>query len=179
MANKLIITQDNLHLLSSLPTTLEVLDCRKNNLSSLPDLPPRLKVLYCSNNNLTSLPPLPPTLKELYCSHNNLTSLPSLPSTLKYFYCRYNNLTLLPLLPSTLEYFYCSGNKLPDWYYTSTIQEIHNRQIVEKLLLLRKKAASRLIQKAWTRYWYHPNSEGISRYATYMSHLDLNILMNE
>ena len=153
MAKILTITASNLHLLSSLPPTLKYLDCSGNNLTSLPDLPSTLEYLYCGNNNLMSLPSLPLGLKHLFCRDNNLTSLPS--------------------LPPGLTHLSCSNNKLPDWYENDSIEGIHNRQIQEKLLLLRKKIASRLIQKIWTRYWYYPNNEGISRYATYMAKKDL------
>ena len=195
MAKKLTITAYNLHLLSSLPTTLEYLNCNSNsNLTSLPDLPPGLTHLSCSNNNLSSLPPLPSGLTSLYCNYNNLsslpplpsgltslycshsdlTSLPDLPSTLEKLYCINNSLTSLPLLPLGLKELYCCGNKLPDWYDTSSIDEIREKQIIERLLLVRKKIASRIIQKVWTKYWYYPNEEGISRYSSYMSRVDCN-----
>ena len=173
MAKELTITASNLHLLSSLPSTLQYLNCNNKNLTSLPPLPSTLKYLDCSNNNLTSLPLLPSGLISLYCNNNNLTSLPLLPPGLKRLYCLNNNLTSLPLLPPTLKELYCCSNNLPDWYIFYDIEEIREKQIQERLLLIRKKIASRIIQRAWTRYWYYPSSEGISRYASHMANVDL------
>ena len=170
------ISGNNLTSLLVLPVTLKYLYCNSNNLTSLPDLPSTLTHLSCGNNNLTSLPPLPNTLTHLYCGANNITSLPLLPPKLKILRCGYNNLTTLPLLPSTLTHLYCYNNNLPNWYDRS-IDEIREQQIqeiVEKLQLLRKKIACRTIQRVWTRYWYYPNEECISRYSSYMSRVDMN-----
>jgi len=103
---------------SSLPESLQILDCYNNDLTSLPsNLPESLRGLYCSNNKLTSLPStLPESLQKLWCSGNNLTSLPSsLPESLQILNCSNNDLTELPSkLPESLRGLYCYNNKLTE-----------------------------------------------------------------
>ena len=159
--------------LPDLPPNLKVLYCHHNNLTSLPPLPDGLEVLWCRDNQITSLPPLPATLIDLDCSDNQITSLPPLPKKLQQLNCSFNQLTTLPFLPYHLQVRITNNNKLPGWYYACTGQEIRTKQIIERLLPIRKKIATRLIQKAWVRYWYYPNSEGISRYSSYMSRVDI------
>ncbi|EJO8029660.1 E3 ubiquitin--protein ligase [Salmonella enterica] len=85
-----------------LPAHITTLVIPDNNLTSLPTLPSELYKLWAYNNRLTSLPALPSGLKELIVSGNRLTSLPVLPSELKELMVSGNRLTSLPMLPSGL-----------------------------------------------------------------------------
>lgn len=69
--------------------------------------------------------------RELDVTLHNLTELPALANDLEILHRGYNNLSSLPLLPSSLRELICINNNLPEWYYTSTIKEIRERQIQE------------------------------------------------
>ncbi|EID0530990.1 type III secretion system effector E3 ubiquitin transferase SspH1 [Salmonella enterica] len=108
----LVIPDNNLTSLPSLPQGLQKLWAYNNWLTSLPTLPPGLGDLAVSNNQLTSLPEMPPALRELRVSGNNLTSLPALPSGLQKLWAYNNRLTSLPEMSPGLQELDVSHNQL-------------------------------------------------------------------
>ncbi|EKT1429563.1 type III secretion system effector E3 ubiquitin transferase SspH1 [Salmonella enterica] len=108
----LVIPDNNLTSLPSLPQGLQKLWAYNNWLASLPTLPPGLGDLAVSNNQLTSLPEMPPALRELRVSGNNLTSLPALPSGLQKLWAYNNRLTSLPEMSPGLQELDVSHNQL-------------------------------------------------------------------
>ena len=122
-------------------------------------------ILHLDNQNLSTLPTLPEGLEILHCYSNNLSTLPTLPEGLKTLCCDDNNLIDLPLLPEGLDVFMCEGNNLPSWYC--------NNPVKVREMQIRRIRAAIVIQKEWTKYWYHPNEEGVARYAMYMAGEDL------
>ncbi|EAB2013452.1 E3 ubiquitin--protein ligase [Salmonella enterica subsp. salamae] len=95
-----------------LPPHITTLVIPDNNLTSLPSLPQGLQKLWTYNNWLASLPTLPPALRELRVSGNNLTSLPALPSGLQTLWAYNNRLTSLPEMSPGLQELDVSHNQL-------------------------------------------------------------------
>ena len=97
--------------LSSIPRTLQVLECKGCNIHNLPPLPYGLKSLKCSNNILNDLPVLPDSILFLDVSDCNLISLPyTLPKNLEELNCSYNYLTYIPFLNDNLKILNCRNN---------------------------------------------------------------------
>lgn len=62
---------------TTLPDSLEKLDCRNDSLSHLPYLPNNLKELRASNNNIVCIPTLPNSLNYIDIANNPFTCLPN------------------------------------------------------------------------------------------------------
>lgn len=97
---------------ASLPASLIHIDCAANVITALPTLPPILRTLTCDSNQITALPVLPNTLEAIFCSHNLLTALPTLPDSLENLACNYNQITHLPALPSKTQIILSVSNQL-------------------------------------------------------------------
>ncbi|ELF7273489.1 type III secretion system effector E3 ubiquitin transferase SspH2 [Salmonella enterica] len=109
----LIIPDNNLTRLSTLPAGLQELIVAGNQLPSLPALPSGLRELSIYGNPLTSLPALPSGLCKLSAFGNQLTSLPALPQGLRELSVSDNQLASLPALPSGLCKLWAYNNRLP------------------------------------------------------------------
>jgi Leucine-rich repeat (LRR) protein len=154
--------------LQELPQELEQLFIRIHSLKTLPTLPNKLRRLHVVNGPLERLPPLPKSLERLYCYENRLQYIPELPFRLLELNVSNNPLRDLPLLPEGLCGINLGGTRLPRYYYQFDRRNLGIiRTIQEKVLRWKRNAAARKIQKAWTRYWYTPNAEGVARYANY------------
>ncbi|EAB4958698.1 type III secretion system effector E3 ubiquitin transferase SspH2 [Salmonella enterica] len=110
---ELIVAGNQLPSLPALPSGLRELSIYGNPLTSLPALPSGLCKLSAFGNQLTSLPALPQGLRELSVSDNQLASLPALPSGLCKLWAYNNRLTSLPALPTGLQELSVSDNLLP------------------------------------------------------------------
>ncbi|ENQ7058208.1 type III secretion system effector E3 ubiquitin transferase SspH2 [Salmonella enterica] len=109
----LIIPDNNLTHLSTLPAGLQELIFAGNQLPSLPALPSGLRELIVVESPLTSLPDLPSGLCKLWAFNNQLASLPTLPPGLRELSVDGNQLASLPTLPPGLEELVVDGNQLP------------------------------------------------------------------
>lgn len=111
--------------LSSLPSTLLVLDLSWNQLTTLDVsiLPRGLKHLYLQQNELVNLDltRLPPELENLEVMGNKLSiaNLTNLPRGLKWLYCSHNELKAAELksLPPTLRFINLEMNHLHDTHF--------------------------------------------------------------
>ncbi|ECW8874549.1 E3 ubiquitin--protein ligase, partial [Salmonella enterica] len=110
---ELIFAGNQLPSLPALPSGLRELIVVESPLTSLPDLPSGLCKLWAFNNQLASLPTLPPSLRELSVDGNLLPSLPALPSGLQSLSASHNQMASLPTLPPGLEELVVDGNQLP------------------------------------------------------------------
>ncbi|EAP9889411.1 E3 ubiquitin--protein ligase, partial [Salmonella enterica] len=110
---ELIFAGNQLPSLPALPSGLRELIVVESPLTSLPELPSGLCKLWAFNNQLASLPTLPPGLRELSVDGNLLPSLPALPSGLQSLSASHNLLTHLSALPPGLEELVVDGNQLP------------------------------------------------------------------
>ncbi|EBK5178610.1 E3 ubiquitin--protein ligase [Salmonella enterica] len=108
----LIIPDNNLTHLSTLPAGLQELIFAGNQLPSLPALPSGLQSLSASHNQMASLPTLPPGLEELSVDDNQLASLPALPLRLQKLSVSHNLLTHLSALPPGLQSLWATNNRL-------------------------------------------------------------------
>ncbi|EDR8159065.1 E3 ubiquitin--protein ligase, partial [Salmonella enterica subsp. arizonae] len=109
---ELIFAGNQLPSLPALPSGLRELIVVESPLTSLPELPSGLCKLWAFNNQLASLPALPPGLRELSVDGNLLPSLPALPSGLQSLSASHNQMASLPTLPPGLEELSVDDNQL-------------------------------------------------------------------
>ncbi len=109
---ELIVAGNQLPSLPALPSGLRELIVVESPLTSLPELPSGLCKLWAYNNRLPSLPALPTGLQELSVSDNLLPSLPALPSGLQSLSASHNQMASLPTLPPGLEELSVDDNQL-------------------------------------------------------------------
>lgn len=80
----------------NIPDNVKYLVLDDNYISHIPSLPSGLITLNIFGNKLMSLPELPSTLRELDCDCNLLKRLPTLPPSLRILDCRNNDLLSYP-----------------------------------------------------------------------------------
>lgn len=78
------------------PETLEGLVLSQNRIEEICTLPPRLLYLYIDHNNIHYLPELPSTITDLYIESNTLYQLPILPDSLIELNCEDNCIAHFP-----------------------------------------------------------------------------------
>jgi len=88
---------------NEIPNNVKYLVLDDNYISHIPSLPEGLITLNIFGNKLMSLPELPITLRELDCDCNLLKRLPTLPSSLRILDCRNNELLSYPADGETIK----------------------------------------------------------------------------
>ena len=99
-----LIIQDNpITTLDTIPSALKYLEVTYCQLTSLPALPNSLLDLHCENNFLSSLPILPNSLINMNLSSNQFTTLTSIPNSVQFLNVNNCPITSLPNFGNNLK----------------------------------------------------------------------------